>query len=326
MNTARVFVDAAASSLPGRDGDVPGDTRSAPSPSSRTLPAAGATAETDPLRRGAGRPSWLRIWRTGLARGVRILPREPVLGLKRVVLPVSYWRTVEFAYVWGQLATFAGVRRVLDLGSPKDLAVHLAEHYGFDIVSADILEEESRISHRLERARSRDGAGPGRVRAVVQDGRYLGFRDGSFDAAFSVSVLEHIPGAGDTLAMAELIRVVRKGGVVIGTVPYDRAYRETFVRGAVYERDYDGEPVFFERHYDAVSLANRLLFMPSVRVVNVEVWGEGRLRGERWLQRLGPLRAVASPLEAPLAGACLRPIGPKGEGHPMAAFFTLRKT
>jgi len=51
--------------------------------------------------------------------------------------------------------------------------------------------------------------------------------------------------------------VVRPGGVVVVTVPYDRNYRETFVKGPVYERKPIGsEAIFYERHYDRETLAN----------------------------------------------------------------------
>lgn len=45
----------------------------------------------------------LRIWMAGLRIGAATIPREPVLGLKRLILPVSYWRTAEFAYVGRRL-------------------------------------------------------------------------------------------------------------------------------------------------------------------------------------------------------------------------------
>jgi SAM-dependent methyltransferase len=139
-------------------------------------------------------------------------------------------------------------------------------------------------------------------------------------------VLEHIPDNGDSLAIGELLRVVRPGGIVVVTVPYDRAYRETFVDESVYERERVGsERVFFERHYDRGTLANRLLNAEGGEVIDLNFWGEGAVRMESLLNRLGPLRLPLSPLEALLSTALLRPIAPEGPGHPMAAFVTLRR-
>jgi SAM-dependent methyltransferase len=267
----------------------------------------------------------LGIWTAGVLVGLRTLRKEPVLGLKRLALPVSYWRSVEFAYVWRQLRLDAGAR-ILDLGSPKDLAAMLAMHRGYEVVATDILPEAVALSDRYARAQRLDGRGPGRVRSEIQDGRALTYEEGSFDAAYSVSVLEHIPDDGDGAAIRELLRVVRPGGLVVVTVPFDRRYRETFVDGPVYERlPLASERLFFERHYDRAALAARLLGTTTADVVDLRFWGEGAIRTERLLDCLGPLRLPLSPLEAWLAAALLRQVEPEGAGHPMAASFTLRK-
>jgi len=265
----------------------------------------------------------LDIWAAGVGVGLRTLRREPMLGLKRLALPVSYWRSAEFAYACRQLRLPPGAR-VFDLGSPKDLAALLARQRGYEVVATDILPEAIDESRRYALAQGIDGRGPGRVHSELQDGRALTYPDASFDAAFSVSVLEHIPDGGDSQAIRELLRIVRPGGRVVVTVPFDRSYRETFVDGPVYERSPVGsEKVFFERHYDRTALASRL-FAPGVaEVVDLGFWGEGAIRGEKLLDRLGPLRAPLSPLEAFFSSALLGPVDPDDGGHPMAAFFTL---
>lgn len=257
--------------------------------------------------------------------GLRTLRKEPVLALKRLALPVSYWRSVEFAYVWRQLKQPAGAR-ILDVGSPKDLAAMLARHSGYEVVATDILPEAVLLSRRYASGQRLQGRGPGRVHSEVQDGRALTYADASFDAAYSVSVLEHIPDRGDSAAIRELIRVVRPGGVVAVTVPYDRRYRETFVNGSVYERKPIGsEAIFYERHYDREALAKRLLSSEEAEVVDLSFWGEGAVRMEALLDRLGPLRIPLSPFEGLLSAVLLRQVEPDGWGHSMAAFFTLRR-
>jgi SAM-dependent methyltransferase len=271
----------------------------------------------------------LGVWAAGLLVGLRSLRREPALGLKRLVLPVSYWRSREFAYAWQHLTCPPG-SRVLDVGSPKDLAAMLARHRAYHVVATDILPQAVALSQRYADAQQLNGQGAGRatgtVRSEVQDGRALSYPDASFDAAYSVSVLEHIPDGGDTVAMRELLRVVRPGGVVVVTVPFDRRYRETFVQRPVYERQAVGsEPVFYERHYDRRALAERLMSTELADVVDLSYWGEGAVRMEGILTRLGALRAPLYPLEALLGTLSLRPVEPDGPGHAMAAFFTLRR-
>ena len=150
----------------------------------------------------------LSVWAGGTEVGLETVRREPVLGFKRIILPASYWRTMEFAYVRRQLNLPRGAR-VLDVGSPKDLAMILARRRGYALTATDLLAEPVELSRRYAMAQGIDGDGPGRLRSEVQDGRQLSYPDNSFDAAFAASVVEHIPGEGDTDAMREMVRVVK---------------------------------------------------------------------------------------------------------------------
>lgn len=267
----------------------------------------------------------MRVWRAGLRIGGATVRREPVLGLKRLVLPVSYWRAAEFAYAMRQLDLPAG-SRVLDVGSPKDLAVILARSHRLEVTATDILDEAVSLSARYAAAQNRAGRAPGRVHSERQDARALEYPDNSFDAAFSISVLEHIPERGDTAAIRELVRVVKPGGLVVATTPYDASYRETYVRGPVYEREAGpDELIFFERHYDKATLDERLTGIEGTRVADLELWGEAGPPVEKLLNRVGRGRDLLSPLEPLLAGLFLRPQHLDKGVRPMAAFFTLRK-
>jgi SAM-dependent methyltransferase len=280
-------------------------------------PAKADLVERPFLRRARDAAS---MWTAGLAIGLVTLPREPVLGLKRVLLPSSYWRTAEFAYVYRQLAHLPEGARVLDVGSPKELALILARRRRYAVTATDLLPEPVELARRYARAQGIEGDGPGRVRCETQDGRRLTYADDSFDAAFAVSVLEHIPGDGDTEAMREMVRVVRPGGVIVVTTPYDLVYREDTVPGSFSGKA--GDTMMWERHYDRPSLERRLLATAGSRCVDRQLWGERRsLSGESLLDRLGRWRVVASPFEAAISAASLRPTA---DGvKPMAAFFTI---
>src|SRR5947207_9066805 len=92
-----------------------------------------------------------------------------ILPLKRLALPVSYWRSAEFGYAWRQIQAPAGAR-VLDLGSPKDLAAMFARHRGYEVVATDILPDAVEASRRYARAQRLDGRGAGCVQSETQDG------------------------------------------------------------------------------------------------------------------------------------------------------------
>jgi SAM-dependent methyltransferase len=271
-----------------------------------------------------GRPSTLKPWLAGVKMGLASVRSEPLLGLKRIYLPASYWRTAEFCYVWDRIVP-TDAQTVLDVGSPKDLAIFMARQANLEVVATDLLDSAIGICERYSRATGTEGQGPGKVLSEKQDARSLNYRDDTFDAAFSVSVLEHIPGDGDSQAIRELVRVVRPGGVIAVTVPYDVKYRETFVYGDVYERaSVRGEPVFFERHYDQRTLAERLLSVPGTRLLNLELWGEWLMNFEHVLSRIGPVRTLLSPLEVMFARCFLRSTDGQGIA-PKAAFFALQK-
>jgi hypothetical protein len=120
-----------------------------------------------------------------------------------------------------------------------------------------------------------------------------------------------------------MVRVVRPGGLIVLTVPFADAYFETFVSSAVYERSYRGQPVFYERHYDHVTLAQRLTDTPGTRLTSLELCGE-RVPVEWLLGWNSGLRAALSPLEPLLAIASLHIVPPSARAK--AAFVTLERT
>ena len=77
------------------------------------------------------------FWATGIRLGMALLPRQPVAGLKKLILPVSYWRAVEFAYTGRQLGDPKGLT-ILDIGSPKEFAAAIAGWTDCRIVATDI--------------------------------------------------------------------------------------------------------------------------------------------------------------------------------------------
>jgi SAM-dependent methyltransferase len=265
----------------------------------------------------------LSVWAAGMEIGLRTIRREPLFGLKRLLLPVSYWRTVEFGYVLRNLTLPPGAK-VLDLGSPKELSMILARRRGYQVVATDILAEEVERARRMCDAQGFTGTGWGQVRCEVVDGRTLPYADDTFDAAVSVSVLEHIPESGDERTVSELIRVIKPGARLVATVPFATEAYDTHVHSDVYERQYTGEPQFFERHYDQRTLDSRLVGPSRGELGGLEIWGEHRVRVEKALFRFPAIRMALSPVEPLLAAAFLRAEGGP-RFHPMAAFFWLKK-
>jgi SAM-dependent methyltransferase len=89
------------------------------------------------------------------------------------------------------------------------LAQALAQR-GFRVVAADASWKSLLVARRLR------GQG---LLLVVADLRRLPFAPGTFPSASSAETLEHLE--EDEKALAELFRVLKDGGLLVGTVPHD---------------------------------------------------------------------------------------------------------
>ncbi len=147
-----------------------------------------------------------------------------------------------------------------DVSSPKLFSLLLAAHSRATVVATDIWKPAIDEADALRGGLGEDAAR--RLHLAVADGREpvppaLRPPGGSFAAAFSMSVIEHVepdPG-GDRLVLERLADAVRPGGVVVFSVPVDVAARSEYLPGEVYGRKPDGERgAFFQRVYDAASL------------------------------------------------------------------------
>jgi len=208
---------------------------------------------------------WTGLYRTSVELGIRYLARRGYMreAVIRVVVPMDPSRYLELPETMRELAVRPG-DRVLDLASPKLLAVALARSGG-DVTSVDQLEPEIDAWRRLT-------AGEPRLAFEVGDGRALRFEDASFDHAYSVSVLEHIPETGDEQALAELARVTRSGGRVVVTLPFADSYREDWRDAPVYvDQGAQSNRHFFQRWYDRPRLDRLVAAVPGLELVSTSL-------------------------------------------------------
>ena len=189
----------------------------------------------------------------------------------RIWKPLDVDRVVELPWS-GELVAEAAPKRVLDLASPKLLACWLAEHTSANVVATDLWASEIERWRRLIRAAAPNGRRFGRLTLEAADGTALPYADASFDVAYSISVIEHIPGSGDVTAMSEFARVLRPGGLLILTFPYRKRFEEEWVERDVYGERYEGEPLFFCRHYSGETVQERLLAGHDFETVRQMLW------------------------------------------------------
>jgi SAM-dependent methyltransferase len=208
---------------------------------------------------------WWELYRTSVGLGARYLVHHGYLreAVIRVVVPLDPSRYLELPETARELGARSG-ERVLDLASPKLLAVSLGRA-GIDVVSVDQLESEIEAWRKLAAAESR-------VTFEVGDGRTLPFADASFDHAYSVSVLEHIPEPGDEQALRELARIVKPGGRVVVTLPYAYTYREDWREAPVYaDQGSTSSRHFFQRWYDDARVARLAASAPELELVSSSI-------------------------------------------------------
>jgi SAM-dependent methyltransferase len=233
--------------------------------------------------------------------GVPLLRRRRLQrGLRYLVVPVNYWRSLEYRLALEE-GRFGPGDRVLDVGSPKLLSLWIAEKLGSDVVATDIepyFIEEYELLRRVRRVP------PERLRLEVEDGRKLSYGDGAFDKVYSLSVLEHIPDEGDRECVQELARVLAPGGRCVITVPFWPTSRidwrgDDFYWSGSSVDDASGR-VFYQRRYSAVDLHERLIDPSGLRLARLRFVGDRLSAGaNRELCELLP--PVTGPLQPALA-------------------------
>jgi SAM-dependent methyltransferase len=212
---------------------------------------------------------WGDLYRLSLRLGLEGL-RDPTSrreALIRLAAPLEDSRLLELPHVRDALAARPG-QRLLDLASPKLLAVALART-GVQVECVDLLASEIAVWQAM--AGHRRG-----VSFSVGDGTDLAYPDASFDGAYSVSVLEHIPDGGDARALAEMGRVVRPGGRVVLTLPHGEA-GETFKEAPMYsdspEAEAERERHFYARTYSREMLDELVEGAPMLERRELRIYG-----------------------------------------------------
>ena len=127
------------------------------------------------------------LYRYGLRVGLAALMRGRFSRevAKNLIVPVNYWRTLEFRLVFEELHA-SSKDTILDVGSPKLLSLYLADRIGSTVYSTDI---ESYFIDDYVAFRGFLRIPADRLHTMAVDGRKLPFADGTFSRIYSVSVV-----------------------------------------------------------------------------------------------------------------------------------------
>jgi SAM-dependent methyltransferase len=97
------------------------------------------------------------------------------------------------------------------------------------------------------------------------DVRGLGFPDSSFGVYLSLGVIEHFIDEKDaSQAIKEAIRLTKRGGIVLFTVPFTNRLRQNKMSANVYPRARSLPDEFYQRSYTVSQLKNLFLGSPLV--------------------------------------------------------------
>ena len=271
------------------------------------------------------------LWWEGIRCGLINLPhnRTPFAWrqcARLLLCPVDLWRYHEFRAV---LSAYRGESNILDIGSPKLLALYFARSHRAAVVSTDIVRGVDDECALYQRATPHGSIEPRQC-----DARALPFDDASIPFLYSVSVLEHIADDGDIRAVREIARVLKPGGRAVITVPLVPDYRERWADADPYgeqQRNAEGK-VFFSRYYDWTALQERIIEPSGLTVRDVRVWQESRPGWyERYCARtanaMSPISILAKLLDPLWTSSRLRPVEerpPQVTGHGLVALILER--
>lgn len=216
--------------------------------------------------------SRLRLIAFGLKIGYNsFLHGDHKIALKRIILPINYWRVAIFRIVANYILQSDHSRRqhirILDIGSPKLLSLFLASNTNGKIYATDLQDETlftewkkhyQNMSHR------------GNIIFEFANAKQLQYPDKYFDIIYSLSVIHMITPAeeGDILALREMQKKIKPGGLLIIEVAYRKKYTVNYANKANFEERYHGQPLFKERQYDEVALEKRITNSINGRLVH----------------------------------------------------------
>lgn len=182
-------------------------------------------------------------------------------GLKYWANPLGYERCAELSWVIDHLAPrFRQELRYLDVGTGESpLPTFFCAHTHWDITCVDKCPWVQK-QHSFLRLLNRGAPPPNRFRVIEADLLKANVPAESFDLITSVSVIEHFEGGSDSEAMKAIARLLRPGGtLILTTLVNEHFFAEFYLKRTVYGVKYDGSPVFYQRHYDVKSIAERLI-------------------------------------------------------------------
>ncbi|MBI1387676.1 MAG: methyltransferase domain-containing protein [bacterium] len=227
---------------------------------------------------------------------------------------IAYHKSREIAFACENLPIKPGAR-LLDAGTGYNAMPLWWTQRGADAVTLD------GSPYGFERLRQeRDAsANEGCFSCCLGDVTRLPFDNDSFDGVSALCMIEHIPYQGDAVAMREIFRVLKPGGLAAVTV---EANRETFeewlempfeIGYQIQEDRAERFEELFCRNYAPEAVRERLAHGAPWEIVSEVFYDDGAIAWRSWFNdpRGGILRAAMRPLQPLISLLCYRERGAK---------------
>jgi SAM-dependent methyltransferase len=206
---------------------------------------------------------------------------------------VDYSRFLEYRLTYQRLALSPGLR-LLDLGSGSTgfFPLWIVSRTDCTVHSTDVGDYVYGQLRHVEKLKLKKALAAGRLIIEQQDATALGYHDGSFDRVSVISTIEHIPDDGDTQACKEITRVLKAGGIVVISVPYNyELCAEVYMNAPeLYGRKGPGL-LWWQRVYNDQQLLDRIIEPSGLSLLTIDYFGEPTLPiGRYWYTTRSILR------------------------------------
>jgi ubiquinone/menaquinone biosynthesis C-methylase UbiE len=126
-------------------------------------------------------------------------------GLRRIIGGIDYFRCLEDPLIFNNLKLERGLT-LLDIGSGSTIFPLFTASKGVQVWATDIDDSVLKLREVAKKLKIFN------FHAEVQNARSLPYPDNYFDRVCAISTLEHIPNDGDSIAVKEMSRVLKRGG------------------------------------------------------------------------------------------------------------------
>jgi len=179
----------------------------------------------------------------------------------------NYFRWMEYPLALNLLDAAPGMK-VLEVGAGfiSIPSLFLVSEKGCEVTAIDKRNYDDQSRHYIEKTRARLKIPKGKLNIMTMDAEKLDFPDNTFDRVSAISMIEHLPLFKDAIVLKELGRVLKPGGKLVLTVPFNLGHHiETETWGG---DDYE------QRHYNDYTIRERLINPTLLYFVRAVAFGE----------------------------------------------------